>query len=72
VETLLRDPSKAHARLGWRPTTTLEQLVTEMVENDKEEARKEALLRLKGFKVVGSMEYPPTNPAAMAQARREY
>jgi GDPmannose 4,6-dehydratase len=29
------------------------------VEHDKEEARKEALLRLKGFKVVGSMENPP-------------
>jgi GDPmannose 4,6-dehydratase len=59
VETLLGDPSKAHARLGWQPTTTLEQLVAEMVEHDKEEARKESLLRLKGFKVVGSMENPP-------------
>jgi GDPmannose 4,6-dehydratase len=29
------------------------------VEHDKEEARKESLLRLKGFKVVGSMENPP-------------
>jgi GDPmannose 4,6-dehydratase len=69
VETLLGDPSKAHARLGWQPTTTLEQLVAEMVEHDKEEARKEALLRLKGFKVVGSMENPPTNPLAVEQAR---
>ena len=30
-----------------------------MVAADKEEARKEAILRLKGFKVVGSMENPP-------------
>jgi GDPmannose 4,6-dehydratase len=59
VETLLGDPSKAHAKLGWQPTTTLEQLVAEMVAHDKEEARKEALLRLKGFNVVGSMENPP-------------
>ncbi len=36
---------------------------------DKEEARKEAILRLKGFPVVGSMENPPTNPVAVAQAR---
>ena len=71
VETLLGDARKGHARLGWRPTITLEQLVAEMVEHDKEEARKEALLRLKGFKVVGSMEYPPTSPAAVAQARWE-
>jgi len=40
-----------------------------MVEHDKEEARKEALLPLKGFKVVGSMENPPTNPLAVEQAR---
>jgi GDPmannose 4,6-dehydratase len=58
VETLLGDPSKAHDKLGWTPTTTLE----EMVAADREEA----LLRLKGFKVVGSMENPPTNPSAVA------
>ena len=69
VETLLGDPSKAHQKLGWTPTTTLEELVAEMVEFDREEARKEALLRLKGFKVVGSMENPPTTSAAI-QAKR--
>lgn len=31
VETLLGDPSKACNRLGWTPTTTLEELVAEMV-----------------------------------------
>jgi len=70
VETLLGDPSKAHAKLGWRPTTTLEELVAEMVEADREEARKEAVLRLKGFNVVGSMENPPTNPAVIQANRR--
>ena len=69
VETLLGDPSKAHEKLGWTPITTLEELVGEMVEADREEARKEAILRLKGFKVVGSMENPPTTSAAV-QARR--
>jgi GDPmannose 4,6-dehydratase len=59
VETLLGDPGKAHARLGWTPTTTLEQLVAEMVTNDKAEAAKEAILRREGFNVVGSMENPP-------------
>ena len=71
VETLLGDPSKAHAKLGWKPTTTLEELVAEMVEADVEQARKEALLRLKGFNVVGSMENPPTNPSA-AQPKRSH
>jgi UDP-glucose 4-epimerase len=37
--------------------------------NYREEARKEAILRLKGFKVVGSMENPPTNPVAVVQAK---
>ena len=70
VETLLGDPSKAREQLGWMPTTTLEELVAEMVAHDREEARKEAILRLKGFKVVGSMENPPTNPLAVEQARQ--
>ena len=56
VETLLGDPTKAREKLGWTPTTTLEQLVTEMVETDHEEARKEALLTREGFNVVGARE----------------
>jgi GDPmannose 4,6-dehydratase len=69
VETLLGDPTRAREKLGWTPTTTLEELVAEMVEADKQEAAKEALLRRKGFPVVGSMENPPTNPEAVAAAR---
>jgi GDPmannose 4,6-dehydratase len=46
-----------------------ERSTGEMVAAGKEEARKEAILRLKGFKVVGSMENPPTNPVAVEQAR---
>lgn len=70
VETLLGDPTKAKEKLGWTPTTTLEELVAEMVAADKEEAAKEALLRRKGYQVVGSMENPPTNPNAVEAARR--
>jgi len=69
VETLLGDPTKAREKLGWTPTTTLEELVAEMVAADKEEAAKEALLRQQGYAVVGSMENPPTNPEAVAAAR---
>ena len=68
VETLLGDPAKAKEKLGWTPTTTLEELVAEMVATDKEEAKKEAYLKLKGFNVVGSMENPPTNPDAVKAA----
>ena len=56
VETLLGDPTKAKEKLGWIPTTTLEQLVSEMVATDKEEAQKEAYLKRKGFNVVGARE----------------
>ncbi|MBM5801863.1 MAG: GDP-mannose 4,6-dehydratase [Cyanobacteria bacterium K_DeepCast_35m_m2_023] len=65
VETLLGDPTRAHQRLGWRPTTTLEQLVEEMVAADQLEAAKEATLRREGFSVVGSMENPPAPTAAV-------
>ena len=67
VETLLGDPTKAREKLGWTPTTTLEELVAEMVAADKEEAAKEATLRREGFVVVGSMENPPTNPSALGK-----
>jgi GDPmannose 4,6-dehydratase len=61
VATLLGDASKAKDKLGWVPTTTLEELTREMVEVDQEEAAKEALLRKEGFQVVGSMENPPSS-----------
>ena len=56
VETLLGDPSKAKETLGWTATTTLEELVAEMVAADVEEAEKEAYLKGKGFAVEGARE----------------
>ena len=38
VETLLGDASKAHARLGWKPKTSFEQLVEEMTLADLQAA----------------------------------
>ena len=52
VETLLGNPSKAQKKLGWKPTTTLEELVGEMIDHDKEEARKLAHLKSEGFQVI--------------------
>ena len=49
VETLLGDPSKAKAKLGWTPKTTLQELVTEMVRADYEAARRDSLVKLAGF-----------------------
>ena len=49
VETLLGDPAKAQKELGWTPTTTFEELVTEMVESDLKSAQRDALVRKHGF-----------------------
>jgi GDPmannose 4,6-dehydratase len=61
VETLLGDPSNAHKKLGWAPKTNLQDLIKEMVMSDRENASKEAVLRREGFKVVGSVETPPSS-----------
>jgi GDPmannose 4,6-dehydratase len=45
VELLLGDPTKAKEKLGWVPTTTVEQLAKMMVDYDVELARREKTLR---------------------------
>jgi GDPmannose 4,6-dehydratase len=50
VETLLGDPSKAHRKLGWKPKTTLRDLVKEMVSADFESAQRDSLVKRAGFK----------------------
>ncbi len=49
VETLLGDPTKAKEKLGWTPTTTLRELVKEMVDADYTAARRDSLVKLAGF-----------------------
>ncbi|MFN8937614.1 MAG: GDP-mannose 4,6-dehydratase, partial [Pseudomonadota bacterium] len=56
VETLLGDPSKAKARLGWVPEITAQQMCAEMVANDLVAARRHALLRAHGHDVAVSRE----------------
>ncbi len=43
VDLLLGDPTKAQTKLGWRHTTTFEQLVGEMVQSDMRALRREVL-----------------------------
>ncbi len=50
VETLLGDPTKAKEKLGWVPKITLDEMVTEMVENDLMIAKRDALCEKEGFK----------------------
>ena len=56
VKSLIGDASKANIKLGWEPKINLEGLVSEMIENDKELAKKESLLLKKGFKLSISKE----------------
>lgn len=51
VETLLGDPTKAHVKLGWNPTTTLEQMVDEMMAHDLDLAKRELVQRQAGFTI---------------------
>jgi len=50
VETLLGDPSKAKAKLGWVPRTSFEELVREMVREDLKSAERDDLVKRHGFK----------------------
>lgn len=50
VETLLGDPSKARAKLGWKPRTSFDDLVSEMVESDMQQARRDALIERSGYR----------------------
>jgi GDPmannose 4,6-dehydratase len=56
VETLLGDPSKAKAKLGWTPEISVQKMCSEMVASDLEEAKKHALLKTHGFKQNVSIE----------------
>ncbi len=56
VDSLLGDPSKAKAKLGWTPTTTLPELVKEMMDTDYTAARRDSLVKLAGFQAYDHNE----------------
>lgn len=51
VDLLLGDPTKAKQKLGWVPTTTVEQLAAMMVDTDLELAKREKTLRDAGHEM---------------------
>jgi GDPmannose 4,6-dehydratase len=56
VETLLGDPSKAKAKLGWTPEITVQQMTAEMVAGDLDQARRHALLKRHGYEMPVTLE----------------
>ena len=56
VETLLGNPAKAKEKLGWVPEITFEELVSEMVQKDLEQAKRDNLCKTNGFNVYNYNE----------------
>lgn len=56
VDTLLGDPTKAKEKLGWSPKVTFKELVKEMIESDHALAKKDALLKQHGHKILNQHE----------------
>ena len=49
VNSLLGDARKANEKLGWKSITSLEELVSDMINYDLKNASKKALLISKGY-----------------------
>jgi len=56
VETLLGDPSKAKAKMGWVPEITAQEMCAEMVAADLLAAKRHALLKEHGYDLPVSLE----------------
>ena len=56
VEELLGDSSKARKKLNWQPKISIEELISEMIDEDSKESKKESILKKKGFSVYSSKE----------------
>lgn len=56
VDSLLGDPSKATAELGWEPKITAQEMCKEMVEEDYKAARRFALLKEHNLELPVSVE----------------
>ncbi len=68
VETLLGDPTKAKEKLGWVPEITVEEMCSEMVAHDLDQARRQVLLKQYGFDVSVALENVPQSAARQAEA----
>ena len=56
VDTLLGDPAKAKAKLGWVPEITVQEMCAEMVAQDLHVAQRHALLKKHGYELPVALE----------------
>src|SRR5215469_15901007 len=56
VDSLLGDASKARSRLGWKPEIGFDALVTEMITQDLDTARRDSVVAREGFRTYRHIE----------------
>ena len=56
VDTLQGDATKARRKLGWKPRKSFKELIAEMVASDLREARRDRLVREKGYRTFQQHE----------------
>lgn len=56
VDLLIGDPSKAKNQLGWEAKHSVSDLVTEMVQSDLVEVKRNHLLKTNGFEIISNVE----------------
>jgi GDPmannose 4,6-dehydratase len=56
VESLLGDPARAEAELGWRRTVSFAELVREMADNDLRLAERDSLMQERGYRTANLRE----------------
>jgi GDPmannose 4,6-dehydratase len=56
VQDLLGDAGKARKKLGWKPRTSVRQLIAEMMDADMEEAKKDYLCQMEGFQTFNHFD----------------
>lgn len=56
VDTLLGNPGKAKEKLGWEARISFEDMISEMVEHDLADARRDILCLNSGFRVLEGRE----------------
>ena len=65
VRTLLGDPTNAKEKLGWTPRITFDEMVTEMMENDLQLAKRDALVKEAGYR---AFDYRASGASGCAMA----
>jgi GDPmannose 4,6-dehydratase len=56
VESLLGDASKARRKLGWEPRIAFEELITEMVTADLEDAKRDLMIKEGGYHIMNNID----------------